>query len=59
MDFEAWERDHTLLLEFGWSIVRWADGEEVLEDGHLIVKERQAYQNHMWVQGNKDVCVLL
>ncbi|KAJ3488380.1 hypothetical protein NLI96_g2905 [Meripilus lineatus] len=47
MDFEAWERDHTLLLEFGWSIVRWADGEEVLEDGHLIVKERQAYQNHI------------
>lgn len=55
IDFEAWERDHTLLLEFGWCLVRWKDGEEYTEDGHMIVKERQSFYNHTWVYGNRDV----
>lgn len=55
IDFEAWEREHTLLLEFGWSLVRWENGEEVTEDGHMIIKERQSFYNHTWVQGNRDV----
>ncbi|KAF9821138.1 hypothetical protein IEO21_00746 [Rhodonia placenta] len=52
IDFEAWDRDHKLLTEFGWSLVRWegddnADGEKKLieEEGHLIVKERRGYTN--------------
>lgn len=40
MDFEAWERDHTMLTEFGWSCVYWPHEDKVLkvrERGHLIV----------------------
>ncbi|KAF9247299.1 hypothetical protein BU15DRAFT_38431 [Melanogaster broomeanus] len=45
LDFEAWDRDHTLLTEFGWSTVRW-EGETRIEDrGHLIVKEHKYYTN--------------
>jgi hypothetical protein len=58
IDFEAWDRDHTLLTEFGWSLVRWENGEEVEERGHLIVKERRGYQNtyvHQW----RDVRILI
>ncbi|KAI0650785.1 hypothetical protein C8Q79DRAFT_901946 [Trametes meyenii] len=44
VDFEAWDMDHTLLTEFGWSLVRWADGGRLArEDGHLIVKEHRSY----------------
>ncbi|KAI0053569.1 hypothetical protein FA95DRAFT_1674104 [Auriscalpium vulgare] len=43
IDFEAWDRDHTLLTEFGWSLVLWENGEEVEEMGHLLVKEHQNY----------------
>lgn len=23
MDFEAWDRDHTVLTEIGWRLVQW------------------------------------
>ncbi|KAI0750709.1 hypothetical protein C8Q80DRAFT_1097887 [Daedaleopsis nitida] len=46
MDFEAWDRDHTLLTEFGWKTVRWVDGEPVREHGHLVVQERRKYLQH-------------
>lgn len=56
VDFEGWERENTLLLEFGWSLIRWdADGSEVNEPGHLIIKERMSYQNTQYVVGNRDV----
>ena len=29
MDFEAWDRDHSLLTEFGWSAARWPAGEKM------------------------------
>ncbi|EGO01874.1 hypothetical protein SERLA73DRAFT_150940 [Serpula lacrymans var. lacrymans S7.3] len=45
LDFEAWDRDHTLLTEFGWSLIRWQDDEEIEEQGHLIVKEHRYYTN--------------
>ncbi|KAJ3538717.1 hypothetical protein NM688_g6478 [Phlebia brevispora] len=58
MDFEAWEWDHKLLTEFGWSLVRWEGGvevsesgqcgTEVSENGHLIVKEHMQYTNGHW-----------
>lgn len=45
LDFEAWDRDHSILTEVGWSLVRWENGKEVLENGHLIVKEYQTFTN--------------
>ncbi|KAF9463900.1 hypothetical protein BDZ94DRAFT_1192050 [Collybia nuda] len=49
LDFEAWERDHSLLTEFGWHLVGWKDGNEVREFGHLIVDEHQGYTNGTYV----------
>ncbi|KAH9899896.1 hypothetical protein C8Q73DRAFT_681374 [Cubamyces lactineus] len=43
VDFEAWDMDHTLLTEFGWSLASWKDGVLVRENGHLIVKEHRSY----------------
>ncbi|KAF8605509.1 hypothetical protein BDV93DRAFT_470665 [Ceratobasidium sp. AG-I] len=28
IDFEGWEREHTIITEFGWSVVRWEEAEE-------------------------------
>ncbi|KAI6047401.1 hypothetical protein EDC04DRAFT_2876436 [Pisolithus marmoratus] len=53
LDFEAWDRDHTLLTEFGWSTVRWDHGSKIEEQGHLIVKERRYYTN-TFVSNNRD-----
>jgi hypothetical protein len=54
LDFEAWDRDHTMLTEFGWSFVRWIDGQQVEEQGHLIVKEYRHYTN-TFVLNNREV----
>jgi len=54
LDFEAWDRDHTMLTEFGWSFVRWIDSQPVEEQGHLIVKEYRNYRN-TFVQDNREV----
>ena len=45
IDFEAWDRDHTVLLEFGYSSVQWRDGQKIEDKGHLIVKEHKKYFN--------------
>jgi hypothetical protein len=45
IDFEAWDRDHTVLLEFGYSSVQWRDGQKIQDKGHLIVKEHKKYFN--------------
>ena len=45
IDFEAWDRDHSVLLEFGYSSVQWRDGEKIEDIGHLIVKEHKKYFN--------------
>ncbi|THG99307.1 hypothetical protein EW026_g3009 [Hermanssonia centrifuga] len=45
IDIEAWDRDHTVLTEFGWSLIRWENGEEVSEAGHLTVEEHRSYYN--------------
>lgn len=65
LDFEGWERDHTVITEFGWSVVRWdkeeeaVDGEvklkEVREEGHWTVKEYDSYRNGTYVRDNRDV----
>ncbi|KDR83650.1 hypothetical protein GALMADRAFT_86044 [Galerina marginata CBS 339.88] len=49
LDFEAWERDHTVLTEFGWSLVSWKDGIPVEDRGHLIVEEARKYTNSQYV----------
>lgn len=57
LDFEAWDRDHTLLTEFGWSIVRWDGETKVEEQGHLTVKEHRYYTN-TFVEDNREVILL-
>ena len=56
VDFEAWERDHKLITEFGWSLIRWnADGSPYEEDGHLLVEEAKGYINSQYVVDNRYV----
>ncbi|KAI0702905.1 hypothetical protein BC835DRAFT_1320229 [Cytidiella melzeri] len=55
IDFEWWDGDSSLLLEYGSSLVQWdADGNEINEQSHLIVKERMKYQNTVYTQGRRD-----
>jgi len=49
LDFESWERDHTILTEFGWSYVGWKNGTRVENRGHLIVEEARNYTNSQYV----------
>ncbi|CCM03189.1 uncharacterized protein FIBRA_05311 [Fibroporia radiculosa] len=55
IDFEAWDRDHTVLTEFGWSLARWEDEgrKKIDEDGHMVVKEHIGYMN-TYVEQNRD-----
>ena len=46
VDFEAWDMDHRVITEFGWSTLRWVDGEPVEDMGHLIVAKHRLYTNH-------------
>jgi hypothetical protein len=55
LDFESWEREHTVLTEFGWSLIRWEGKKEIAEQGHLIVKENRAYSNGQYVPDYRDV----
>ncbi len=54
IDIEAWDRDHTVLTEFGWSLIRWENGEEISEAGHLTVEEHRSYYN-TFVAHNREV----
>lgn len=56
-DMEAWERDHTVLTEFGWSLIHWENGEKVEENGHLIVDEARKYKNSQWVPDHRYVSI--
>ena len=60
VDFEAWDRDHALLTEFGYSLVRWpgGDAEPGEERGHLIVHERRGYRS-TYVAQYRDVRTLI
>lgn len=59
LDFEAWERDHTVLTEFGYSFVKWKDGVKIENKGHLIVEEARKYTNSQYVPDYRYVSVLL
>ncbi len=54
VDFEAWDMDHHVITEFGWSAVRWVDGEPVEDMGHLVVAKNRGYTNH-FVPENRRV----
>ena len=54
VDFEAWDLDHRVITEFGWSTVSWNDGELVEDMGHLIVAKHRTFTNH-YVPENRRV----
>ncbi|KAH8827348.1 hypothetical protein DL96DRAFT_1606403 [Flagelloscypha sp. PMI_526] len=54
LDFEEWERDHSVLLECGYSMRHFEDGVETLEEGHIIVSDYVNYRNGTWVVDRKD-----
>lgn len=54
VDFEAWDMDHRVITEFGWSTLRWVGGEPVQDMGHLIVGKHRGYTNH-YVPENRRV----
>lgn len=54
MDFEAWDRDHTVLTEFGWRLVQWVDQQQVTEHGHLVVHEHRPFTQH-YVPDHRNV----
>ena len=54
VDFEAWDLDHRVITEFGWSTVSWNDGELVEDMGHLIVAKHRTFTNH-YVPENRKV----
>ncbi|KAJ7179045.1 hypothetical protein C8R46DRAFT_1072301 [Mycena filopes] len=53
IDFEAWERDHTAITEFGYSSIHWNHGTEVEASGHFTVKEHAMYTNGTYVDENR------
>ncbi|TRM67718.1 hypothetical protein BD626DRAFT_449731 [Schizophyllum amplum] len=54
IDFEEWERDSSMVTEFGYSSVRFVDGAAVGERGHDVVKEYKGYRNGNFVEDNRD-----
>lgn len=57
IDFEAWERDHTVLTEVGWSFSGWKDGVQVEGREHLIVEEAKKFTNSQYVPDHRYVSV--
>jgi len=51
IDFEEWERDSTVLTEFGWSCLEFKNGEEHQTDGHhpelRFRQQRDSEQSHV------------
>ncbi|KDQ64564.1 hypothetical protein JAAARDRAFT_28209 [Jaapia argillacea MUCL 33604] len=54
MDFESWEKDHTVLTEFGWTIHHWENGSPIVEDGHLVIEEHRSYYNGTFVPDHRE-----
>lgn len=50
IDFEGWERDHTVITEMGYSVLKWDEQRnEKRENGHWIIKEGEKYRNGTYV----------
>ncbi|KAF7301750.1 hypothetical protein MIND_00740600 [Mycena indigotica] len=43
LNIDAWERDHTVISDVGWTWLRWDSGSEMLRRGHLVVTKNQTY----------------
>lgn len=56
VDFEAWEMEHTVITECGWSSIQWSGGGEARDRGHYIVREHMIYTNGKYVPHRRDVC---
>lgn len=55
IDFEAWEMEHTLLTEFGWSTITWEERKETMRSGHLILEDNAMYRNGKYVPDHREV----
>ncbi|GAA5900944.1 hypothetical protein JCM6882_005985 [Rhodosporidiobolus microsporus] len=59
LDVEFWERDHDVLLEFGWSVVEFSkrkDGsiKARREDQHAVVRENARFRNGRFAPDARD-----
>jgi hypothetical protein len=56
MDFEAWEREHTVVTEFGWASIHVQDGDDIREQGHLKLRYgNTVYYNGTYVPNHREV----
>ncbi|KAJ7682700.1 hypothetical protein DFH06DRAFT_1161883 [Mycena polygramma] len=53
LDFEEWERDHSIITEFGYSSIHWENGTKVENCGHYTVKEYAMYTNGQYSAENR------
>ncbi|KAJ7276492.1 hypothetical protein B0H12DRAFT_1005097 [Mycena haematopus] len=54
LDFEEWERDHSVLTEFGYRSIHFENGKEIEDCGHWTVKENAMYRNGQYVADNRE-----
>ncbi|CEQ42340.1 SPOSA6832_04149 [Sporobolomyces salmonicolor] len=60
LDVEFWERDHSVLLEFGWSVVEFVKEEgskkvkERRQDQHVVIKENRGRRNGRYSPDARD-----
>ncbi|KAG0051915.1 HIR complex subunit [Gryganskiella cystojenkinii] len=52
VDIESYERDHSKILEIGWSI--WDSGLNLFTDKHYAVKEYEYHRNGAYVPDRRD-----
>ncbi|KAJ7068363.1 hypothetical protein C8F01DRAFT_1117894 [Mycena amicta] len=43
LNIDAWTLDHTVILDIGWSLVRWDSSSEIAQSAHLVVTKNQTY----------------
>ncbi|KAL0572969.1 hypothetical protein V5O48_009000 [Marasmius crinis-equi] len=53
IDIEAFEGDHQIITEFGYSKLSWVNGDMQQDRGHLIVEEHTGYRNGNHVEDNR------
>jgi hypothetical protein len=53
LDFEAWEYEHGLITECGYSYVRWEDSVEVKQQAHFRLNT--SYRNGKFVPDHSQV----
>ncbi|KAH8113271.1 hypothetical protein DFH11DRAFT_1856907 [Phellopilus nigrolimitatus] len=54
IDFEAWEMEHSLLTECGWSYLQLQGDKTIEKYGHYIVKENITYTNGRYVPNQRN-----